>query len=134
MIYLIGDIVMLKDPNNYTCTYANKLNLFKVKTVTANGYILNGIIEEVTREDVLPVPIDKKHDCKIYLYYVPINVQRSSSGELLPFIKNTQYYMETIKGDSELYEQLNKLSYVHEAQRVIASSSNPHNKLEIDNY
>lgn len=128
------DIVMLKEPNRYTSIYINKLNLYKVKTVTIDGYILDKIKEVVSKEDVSPVPIDHNHDLRIYLHYIPINNQWSSLGKLKPTIKNTQYYMDTIKGDTEVYEQLQTLSYVHEVQKVICSNSNPHRTLEIDNF
>ena len=70
MTFSVGNIVMLKDPNNYSCTYINKLNLYKVKEVVDNGYILNNINEIVAYTDVLPVPIDRIHDSKIYYYYI----------------------------------------------------------------
>ena len=134
MEFSVEDIVMLKEPNRYTSTYINRLNLYKVKKVTVDGYILDKIKEVVSKNDVSPVPIDHNHDKKIYLHYIPINNQWSATGELKPITKNTQYYMDTIKGDSELYEQLLTLSYVHEAQKVIQSDPTPHLKLEIDNF
>lgn len=134
MEFSVKDIVMLKEPNKYTSTYINRLNLYKVKKVTVDGYILDKIKEVVNKDDVSPVPIDHYHDKKIYLHYIPINNQWSATGELKPITKNTQYYMDTIKGDSELYEQLLTLSYVHEVQKVICSDSNPHRTLEIDNF
>lgn len=137
MNFSVGDIVMLNDMCKYKCTYYNSLNLFKVQKVQPNGYILNNIEDIVTKDDVVPVPIDGVHDKKIYYSYaIAADMFWSEKDEIKakPKTCDMRYYMDAIKDFPELNERVKTLSYVHEVQKAVKKGAAPCNDLKIDNY
>lgn len=118
MLFLVGDIVMLKEPNKYKNTYFKPLNLFKIEEVSENRYSLQYIDGIVSKNDVLPVPIDGFHDREIYFDYIP-NAYVTYDDIIPAKERDTRYYIDTIKEIPILYEQIKNLSYVHEVQHII---------------
>lgn len=133
MKFLEGDIVMLKEPDKYTSTYFNELNLYKVEEISTNGYKLCHVNEIVDFDDVIPVPIGSGNDNRIYFS----NVQPAyiTYDDVIPAKeRDTRYYIDSIKENPLLYKYVEKVSYVHEVQELIKKFARRYDSLIINNY
>lgn len=141
--YKLGDFVALNDTDKYTCKYLYKdVNIYIITDLDEDKVKLGGIVEEVSYDDLHPIPINGDDDR--WIYYDPAMAapyELCPGQEIRPHRTDYSYYMDGLKRmhigetDKTRYDVVaeQNFKYVHEVQHFLISTYHKH-YLKINEY
>lgn len=128
-MYRTGDFVMLKNINDHKVerTWNPTLNIFEILDILPDGFNLRYIDRVVTKDDVLPIPINGKDER--WIYYDPVIAAAVVRPEDTAPVHSTDYtyyfdafarsHTENGKTFQEIIREKG-LQFVHEIQHYLS--------------
>ena len=135
MDYKTGDFVMLKNIENFKSKRPlhPDLNVFEISEILPDGFRLKYIDVNVSKDDVLPIPIDGAADR--WIYYDPdIAAATILSGDSIPcHSKDYTYYFDAFARSytekDKSYQEIVRerdFQFVHDIQHYFDDESGSH--------
>ena len=144
MDYKAGDFVMLKDVQKFSDNRPlhRDFNVFEISEMLPDGFSLRYIGETVSKDDILPIPINGKDDRWIY-YHPIVAASVIGCGHVRfcpPPVHTTDYsyYFDSFARstfENKTFQEIIReegFKYVHEVQHFLSDEFHQNDALKIN--
>ena len=130
--YEIGDFVKLIHPEKHSNSFmvdGNQINVFKIKNIIGSSFVIEGISQGISVDQIRPIKVDGNEDRWIYYHLNTTAPTLFSDVTSSTSQKDYSYYLDSLKkqfykgkSNCDIIEK-NKLCYVHEIQHLLKQIS-----------